>query len=134
MNCLSCLLSGLFLIPNVRRRGVALQGQSSESTAPSGERNHSYATVHNGLTCSLFEALTNTPRISSIGTFNHQGMPLGHAHGGRLQPVLMRHTPQLSVKTRGGGGGGGEGGGQSWGGGGPAGGRGGGPAGGRGGG
>ena len=24
--------------------------------------------------------------------------------GGRLQPVLMRHTPQLSVKTRGGGG------------------------------
>ena len=22
--------------------------------------------------------------------------------GGRLQPVLMRHTPQLSVKTRGG--------------------------------
>ena len=25
--------------------------------------------------------------------------------GGRLQPVLMRHTPQLSVKTRGGGGG-----------------------------
>ena len=31
--------------------------------------------------------------------------------GGRLQPVLMRHTPQLSVKTRGGGGGGGGGGG-----------------------
>ena len=28
--------------------------------------------------------------------------------GGRLQPVLMRHTPQLSVKTRGGGGGGAE--------------------------
>ena len=27
--------------------------------------------------------------------------------GGRLQPVLMRHTPQLSVKTRRGGGGGG---------------------------
>ena len=26
--------------------------------------------------------------------------------GGRLQPVLMRHPPQLSVKTRGGGGGG----------------------------
>ena len=26
--------------------------------------------------------------------------------GGRLQPVLMRPTPQLSVKTRGGGGGG----------------------------
>ena len=47
--------------------------------------------------------------------------------GGRLQPVLMRHTPQLSVKTRGGGGGAElEGG--------PAGGRGGGPAGGRGGG
>ena len=33
--------------------------------------------------------------------------------GGRLQPVLMRPTPQLSVKTRGGGGGGGGG---SWGG------------------
>ena len=28
---------------------------------------------------SLFEALKNTPRISGIGTFNHQGMPLGHA-------------------------------------------------------
>ena len=27
------------------------------------------------------------------------------APGGRLQPVLMRHPPQLSVKTRGGGGG-----------------------------
>ena len=38
--------------------------------------------------------------------------------GGRLQPVLMRHPPQLSVKTWGGGGG-------SGGGGGPAGGRGG---------
>ena len=25
------------------------------------------------------------------------------ATGGRLQPVLMRHTPQLSVKPRGGG-------------------------------
>ena len=51
-------------------------------------------------------------------------------HGGLLQPVLMRHTPQLSVKTRGGGGGGGGGGrvggGSSRGsGGGPAGGRGG---------
>ena len=28
--------------------------------------------------------------------------------GGRLQPVLMRHTPQLSVKTQGGGGRGGQ--------------------------
>ena len=43
--------------------------------------------------------------------------------GGRLQLVLMRHTPQLSVKTRGGGGGGGGGGAEL--GGGPAGGRGG---------
>ena len=33
--------------------------------------------------------------------------------GGRLQPVLMRHTPQLSVKTRGGGGGSGGRGGSS---------------------
>ena len=68
------------------------------------------------------------------------------SRGGRLQPVLMRHTPLLSVKTRGGGeswgGGGGGGGGPAGGrgggvlpgvwGGGPAGGRGGGPAGGRG--
>ena len=48
--------------------------------------------------------------------------------GGRLQPVLMRHTPQLSVKTRGGGGGGGGGSGRGsgGGGGGQAGGRGGG--------
>ena len=38
--------------------------------------------------------------------------------GGRLQPVLMRHTPQLSVKTRGGGGGGGPAGGRGGGGGG----------------
>ena len=38
----------------------------------------------------------------------------GEVTGGRLQPVLMRPTPQLSVKTRGGGGGGGG----SWGGGG----------------
>ena len=28
----------------------------------------------------------------------------GQARGGRLQPLLMRPTPQLSVKTRGGGG------------------------------
>ena len=33
----------------------------------------------------------------------------GESRGGRLQPVLMRPTPQLSVKTRGGGGGGGGG-------------------------
>ena len=38
----------------------------------------------------------------------------GKTTGGRVQPVLMRHTPQLSVKTRGGGGGGG--GGRVWGG------------------
>ena len=31
----------------------------------------------------------------------------GRTPGGRLQPVLMRPTPQLSFKTRGGGGGGG---------------------------
>ena len=34
---------------------------------------------------------------------------VGGGTGGRLQLVLMRHTPQLSVKTRGGGGGGGGG-------------------------
>ena len=53
-------------------------------------------------------------------------------HGGRLQPVLMRPTPQLSFKTCGGGGGGssrGSGGGGAV----PAGGRGGGLAGGQGG-
>ena len=28
---------------------------------------------------SLSEALTNDPRISSLGTLNHQGMPIGYA-------------------------------------------------------
>ena len=54
----------------------------------------------------------------------HKEQAGGGGTGGRLQPVLMRHTPQLSVKTRGGGVGGGPAGG--WGGGVPAGGRGGG--------
>ena len=35
------------------------------------------------------------------------GLTKDQPTGGRLQPVLMRHTPKLSVKTRGGGGGGG---------------------------
>ena len=51
----------------------------SQSAALSGERNHGYATACNGLTCRCFEALKSTPRICGIGTFNHQGMPLGHA-------------------------------------------------------
>ena len=44
-------------------------------------------------------------------TFMHRNQRTAHAAaalagtGGRIQPVLMRHTPQLSVKTRGGGGG-----------------------------
>ena len=54
-----------------------------------------------------------TPAISSAHLYAKR---LHHLYclegtGGRLQPVLMRHTPQLSVKTRGGGGG------RSWGGG-----------------
>ena len=54
----------------------------------------------------LFEALKNTPRISGIGTFNHQGMPLGHTssrdafHQERYLPThscscLSLHSPLL---------------------------------------
>ena len=37
-------------------------------------------------------------------TAHIQKSPQMQITGGRLQPVPMRHTPQLSVKTRGGGG------------------------------
>ena len=54
----------------------------------------------------LFEALKNSPRISGIGTFNPQGMPLGHTsacdafHLGRYLPTHSRsclslHSPLL---------------------------------------
>ena len=41
-----------------------------------------------------------------LGQISTHTLPPVGIPGGRLQPVLMRHPPQLSVKTRGGGGGG----------------------------
>ena len=55
-----------------------------------------------------------TTAAAQVGFF-HFGLCVCHGGGGgRLQPVLMRHTPQLSVKTRGGGGLGGCLGGVGW--------------------
>ena len=56
--------------------------------------------------------------IEGGGGFKVGSASVGHvprgARGGRLQPVLMRHPPQLSVKTWGGGAGGGQWGGVGW--------------------
>ena len=49
------------------------------------------------------------PTHGSLKTANSSPWSPTRSTGGRLQPVLMRPTPQLSVTTRGGGGGGGGG-------------------------
>ena len=44
----------------------------------------------------LFQVLTNTPRNSSVGTFNHEGMPLGHSSS--LETFLVvRYFSLLSL-------------------------------------
>ena len=93
------------------------EGQVGPPRCPDGERGGCNAP----LTAALWNGELHTPPgpIKAIGLGPAQMMQCnalpgparpGPATGGRLQPVLMRPTPQLSVKTRGGGGGGGAGG------------------------